>query len=148
MVCCLRSVGHEYEFLLREKVEELKVPFLGMCPPCLCLTFSIESEVVSDRGYCCSCPILGHLSSPHIDEDGLRARGYDKTPDIKLEVPIAVGGYIVNWIESKASFGDRKSHEKYLKDQFWSYQNRYNYGYSVHSHMYLTLCMHADMGQV
>ena len=45
---------------------------------------------------------------------------------MKLEVPIAVDGYIVNWIESKASFGDETSHNKYLEEQFWSYTNRYD----------------------
>lgn len=68
---------------------------------------------------------LVRSASLHLDEHDLRARGYDKTPDFKLEVPIAVGSYIVNWIESKASFGDVQSHNKYLEEQFWSYQNRY-----------------------
>ncbi|XP_025104409.1 uncharacterized protein C15orf41 homolog isoform X3 [Pomacea canaliculata] len=65
-----------------------------------------------------------------LGEDQMRWKGYDKTPDIKLEVPIAVDGHVINWIESKASFGDEDCHEAYLQDQFWSYWNSRKQGIS------------------
>ncbi|XP_040348166.1 CDAN1-interacting nuclease 1 isoform X4 [Herpailurus yagouaroundi] len=73
--------------------------------------------------------LLLEKSLSFLDEDQLRAKGYDKTPDFILQVPVAVEGHIIHWIESKASFGDECSHHAYLHDQFWSYWNSDDKGF-------------------
>ncbi|ALC44147.1 CG12713 [Drosophila busckii] len=66
------------------------------------------------------------------DEHDLRRMGYDKTPDIKIILPFLYKGCIVNWIESKANFGDPKSHMWNIQQQLQSYCNRFGPGIIIY----------------
>ncbi|OWZ22865.1 hypothetical protein PHMEG_0002357 [Phytophthora megakarya] len=50
-------------------------------------------------------------------EDVLREKGLSKTPDVRLLLPIGIKDphdgqlHVINWIDSKAMFGDRHTHE-------------------------------------
>jgi hypothetical protein len=67
----------------------------------------------------------------YYSEEELKQNGYSKTPDVKLIVPIAITHnskhYVVNWIDSKASFGDLNALAKYSQ-QFQSYHHRFGSG--------------------
>lgn len=75
---------------------------------------------------------LADLKLAFVDENALRDRGFDKTPDVKLEVPIVIDGSVVTWVESKAQFGDPEGHRVYVRDQYQSYSNRFGRGLVIY----------------
>lgn len=78
------------------------------------------------------CRQLQVLGVAFQTENALRAAGFSKTPDVKLEVPISVRGRVVNWIDSKASFGDEYSHKNQAEQQFQRYVNRFGSGMVIY----------------
>lgn len=71
-------------------------------------------------------------------ENELREKGFDKTPDFKLELPICLSnGTLISWIDSKATFGDEQSHSEYYENQFKYYLNRFGSGLVIYWFGYL-----------
>ena len=68
-----------------------------------------HEQIIKDR--------FKELSIPFVDEHVRRSKSYDKTSDVKFEIPVAVNGKVINWIESNALFGDSAAHEGYLRVQ-------------------------------
>ncbi|KAJ0400386.1 hypothetical protein ATCC90586_011511 [Pythium insidiosum] len=84
--------------------------------------------------------LMGKLRSHGLlfeSEDVLREKGLSKTPDVRLLLPIGVTGadgelHVVNWIDSKAMFGDRHTHETENASQLEGYVNRYGPGMVIY----------------
>ena len=76
--------------------------------------------------------ILTNAGVPFLTEDDLRNKGNAKTPDVKLEVPLLIDGHVVQWIDSKAKFGDLSTFKAEAEGQFRSYINRYGPGLVVY----------------
>ncbi|CAF0969792.1 unnamed protein product [Brachionus calyciflorus] len=73
-----------------------------------------------------------------VKESELREKGFDKTPDFKLDLPICLSnGSVISWIDSKATFGDELSHSEYYENQFKFYLNRFGSGLVIYWFGYL-----------
>ncbi|XP_015109223.1 uncharacterized protein C15orf41 homolog [Diachasma alloeum] len=97
----------------------------GMISDAFCNAIGFEYEVKLET-------YLEERNIPYLTEEKLKTQGYDKTPDVKLELPIAVDGFIINWIESKARFGTPSIHKTHLKEQYLSYWNRFGPGLVIY----------------
>jgi len=65
------------------------------------------------------------------DEKEMRKES-SKTPDFYFPRPIRLNGKEIHWIESKALFGDPKTHRVYSKKQFHKYKEMFGNGYVVY----------------
>lgn len=69
-------------------------------------------------------------------EDALRLAGWSKTPDVKLSLPVSVQfrgkTRIINWVDSKAMFGDLHSFESENRKQLRGYVNRFGPGLVIY----------------
>lgn len=80
---CFSSVGYEYELILREKLQNRGIPFLGKNGKKV-IFFSFLASLI---------PLYYNVILKIMffeGEDDMRSRGYDKTPDCKLEIPIGI----------------------------------------------------------
>lgn len=64
-------------------------------------------------------------------EKDLRGK-FTKTPDCLLDEPLKVNGWTINWIESKASFGDRTEFNKNIRGQLGQYVDLFGHGLVVY----------------
>ena len=79
-------------------------------------------------------------------EEALRLKGFHKTPDARLLVPVAVRGRVVCWVDSKATFGDERQHRQQLKEQYQRYVNRFGPGLVIYWHGFLSELQAEDDG--
>ncbi|XP_057339242.1 CDAN1-interacting nuclease 1-like [Microplitis mediator] len=106
----------------------------------LCVLYDDKNGFISDSfgkaiGIECELKLqhcLNQCNAAYLTEDDLTKRGYDKTPDVKLEIPLAVDGFIINWIESKGRFGSPYIHKTHVKEQFLNYWDRFGPGLVIY----------------
>jgi hypothetical protein len=92
------------------------------------------NEVQYKRGLWGEGQLQGWLDSRGLTyrtEKDLRGE-YPKTPDCLLDEPIRVNGWDINWIESKASFGDKIEINKNVKKQLTPYTELFGDGLVVY----------------
>eukprot|EP00899_Mesostigma_viride_P008500 jgi/Mesvir1/17651/Mv08868-RA.2 len=84
------------------------------------------------------CERLRNLGAAFQTEEEMRARGFSKTPDVRLEVPLCVRGRVVHWVDSKAMFGDEYTLRTNNGDQFQKYIARFGPGMVIYWFGYIT----------
>jgi len=80
---------------------------------------------------------LEYRNIEYLTEEELRKQSAEKTPDFFLPDPVEIRGQQVNWIESKAVFGNETDHQTYIKKQFFHYEELYGSGMVIYWYGYV-----------
>lgn len=75
---------------------------------------------------------LADLGVEYYREDDLREMGKKKTPDFKLRTAMSYKGLDLEWIESKANFGDKKTMRENYKKQLKPYRKLFGPGMVIY----------------
>ncbi|MBE8540275.1 TPD domain-containing protein [Geoglobus acetivorans] len=77
--------------------------------------------------------IRDYLESQGIEfKDEKQLRPAKKTPDFYIEDRLEIDGRVIKWIESKALFGDYRTHKLYSKKQYTPYLEMYGDGVVIY----------------
>jgi hypothetical protein len=80
---------------------------------------------------------LEYRNIEYLTEEELRKQGAEKTPDFLFPDPVEIQGQQVNWVESKAVFGNETEHQTYLEKQFSRYEELYGSGMVIYWYGYV-----------
>jgi len=99
------------------------------------------NEVQRERGVMAEKEIadwLNDMGAEYLRENDLRKLGEGKTPDFKLKHPVVYRGMELNWIESKASFGDKWKLREDYRNQLKPYRQLFGPGMVIYWYGFVT----------
>ena len=103
------------------------------------------NRIQRDRGVMAETEIaewLTEMGADYLRENDLRELGMKKTPDFKLKKPLIYRGEELQWVESKASFGDLGKLKEDFRNQLRPYLKMYGPGMVIYWYGFIT--PHAD----
>ena len=99
------------------------------------------NEIQRERGVMAEKEIadwLNDMGAEYLRENDLRKLGEGKTPDFKLKHPVVYRGMELNWIESKASFGDKWKLREDYRNQLKPYRQLFGPGMVIYWYGFVT----------
>ena len=93
------------------------------------------NRIQRERGVMAEAEIsswLNDMGAEYYRENDLRKMGKEKTPDFKLKQPLIYKGQELEWVESKASYGDKWKLKEDMRNQLKPYRKIYGPGMVIY----------------